>query len=183
MTTKKRLNYFKRDIPLSAFLLTALAAVLVIIEGLFWVYNQALFAVRFDATDLLFHFGSGVMLTLCAVLLLRQPPHNRVLGFTIGIFALLSIMAGGGFLAGFALGIVGGILALTWNSNMLLTRPINNRLMKLTRKNRASILLAVAVIAILIVMPTELELPIIRSQYPATSPVWQQTNQYSSRLT
>ena len=156
MTTKKLLNYFKRDIPLSAFLLTALAAVLVITEGLFWAYNQALFAARFDAIDLLFHFGSGVMLTLCAVLLLRQPPHNRVLGFAIGILALISLVAGGGFLAGFALGIVGGVLALTWNSNMRLIRPINNRLMKLTRKNRAMVFLAVVVIAILVVMPTEL---------------------------
>ena len=66
MTTRKLFNYFKRDIPLSAFLLTALAAVLVITEGLFWVYTQALFTARFDAIDLLFHFGSGVMLTLCS---------------------------------------------------------------------------------------------------------------------
>jgi hypothetical protein len=107
MTTKKFLNYFKRDIPISAFLLTALAAVLVITEGLFWAYSQALFSARFDAIDLLFHFGSGVMLSLCAVLLLRQPPHNRVLGFAIGILALTSLVAGGGFLAGLALGLVG----------------------------------------------------------------------------
>jgi 2-hydroxy-6-oxonona-2,4-dienedioate hydrolase len=154
--TAKFLGILKRGIPLSAFLLTALAAVLVVTEGLFWVYNQALFAARFDAIDIVFHFGSGVMLTLCAVLLLRQPPHNRILGFAIGVFALLSIIAGGGFLVGFVLGIIGGILALTWNSNMRLIRPINNRLTKLTRKNRAVIFLAVLVIAILVVMPTEL---------------------------
>jgi pimeloyl-ACP methyl ester carboxylesterase len=151
----RRFSYLKRDIPLSAFLLTALAAVLVITEGLFWVYYQALFAARFDAIDIIFHFGSAVMLTLCAVLLLRQPPHNRILGFAICILALISLIAGGGFLAGFALGIVGGILALTWNSHIRLIRPINNRLIKLTRKNRTIIFLAVVVIAILVVMPTE----------------------------
>jgi 2-hydroxy-6-oxonona-2,4-dienedioate hydrolase len=54
------------------------------------------------------------------------------------------------------LGIIGGVLALTWNSNMRLIRPINSRLMRLTRKNRAMVLLAVVVIAILIIMPTEI---------------------------
>jgi 2-hydroxy-6-oxonona-2,4-dienedioate hydrolase len=156
MTTKKSSNCFRRQIPLSAFILTASAAVLVITEGLFWVYSQALFSAKFDAIDLLFHFGSGAFLTLCAVLLFHQPPHNKVLGFAIGILALTSLVAGGGFLAGFALGIVGGILALTWNSNMRLIRPINTRLMKTKRKNRAAIFLAVAIIAVLIVMPTEL---------------------------
>jgi len=97
-----------------------------------------------------------VILALSAFLLLRQPLHNRVLGLAIGTFALLSIIAGGGFLAGFALGIVGGVLSLTWKSNMRLIRLINNRLMKLTRKNRAMVFLAVVVIAVLVVMPTEL---------------------------
>ena len=153
---KNILNYFKKDIPISAFLLVALAAVLVTVEGLFWAYNQALFAIRFDAIDLLLHFGSAVMLALCAVLLLHQPPHNKILGFAIGIFALTSIIAGGGFIAGFVIGIVGGVLALTWKSNMRLISPLNNRLMKLSRKNRAVASLAVVVIAILVVMPTEL---------------------------
>jgi pimeloyl-ACP methyl ester carboxylesterase len=154
--SKQFLTFLKRNIPLSAFLLTFLAAILVIAEGLFWVYNQALFTARFDAIDMLFHFGSGVLLALCAFLLLRQPPHNKVLGLAIAGFALISIIAGGGFLVGFALAIVGAVLALTWNSNMRLIRPINNQLMKLTRKNRAMLFLAVVSIAILVVMPTEL---------------------------
>ncbi len=147
-------NYLKRDIPLSAFCLTILAIVLVIAEGLFWAYNQALLAIRFDTIDLTLHFGPGLMLILCAVLLLHQPPHNKILGFAIGIFALISIVAGGGFLAGFALGIVGGVLSLTWKSNMILIRPINNRLMELSRKNRAVAILAVAALAVLVSLPT-----------------------------
>jgi 2-hydroxy-6-oxonona-2,4-dienedioate hydrolase len=156
MKAKRLSNNSRRDNPLSASLLTAIAAVLVIIEGLFWAYNQALFALRFDVIDMLFHFGSGVMLVLCVVLLIRQPKHNRVLGFAIAIVAFLSIMAGGGFLIGFALGIVGGVLSLTWNSNIRLIRPINNHVMKLTRKNRAMVFLTVVVFAVLVVMPTEL---------------------------
>jgi pimeloyl-ACP methyl ester carboxylesterase len=155
-TDKSFLNYFKKDIPLLAFLLTLLAAVLVTVEGLLWAYSQSLFAERFDAIDLLLHFGPAAMLALCAVLLLRQPPHNRILGFAIGIFALTSVIAGGGFLAGFLIGIVGAVLASTWRLNMRLIRTTNERLIKLSRKNRALSSLAAAVIVILVVMPTEL---------------------------
>ncbi len=156
MITNTFLKHLEENGPFSAFFLTALAAVLMTVEGLFWAYNQALFAMRFDAIDLLLHFGSGALLAICAILLLRQPLHNRILGFAIGIFALFSLIAGGGFLVGFALGIVGGILELTWNSNMRLIRPINNRLIKINRKHRAMAFLAFVVITILVVMPTEL---------------------------
>ena len=149
-------SIFKKDIPFSAFLLTTTAAILMAIEGLFWVYSQSLFAPRFDAIDLAIHFGSAAVLALCAVLLLRQPPHNKILGLATGIFALASIIAGGGFLFGFALGIVGGVLALTWNSSNRLIRPINNRLMKLTRKNRTMVFLAIVFLTILVLTPTEL---------------------------
>jgi len=156
MSMKAILDYFKRDIPLLAFCLTVLAAVLVVAEGLFWAYNQALFAVSFDAIDLTLHFGPGLMLALCAVLLLRRPPHSKILGFVIGIFALMSIVAGGGFLAGFALGIVGGVSSLTWKSNMRLIRQINKRLMELPGKNRAAASLTVAALAVLVSLPTAL---------------------------
>jgi pimeloyl-ACP methyl ester carboxylesterase len=149
-------NTFKRNITFSAFLLTASAAILMAIEGSFWVYSQSLFVPRFDALDLLIHFGSAAVLALCAVLLLRQPAHNKILGLAIGIFALTSIIAGGGFLFGFALGIIGGVLALTWGSNNRLIQPINNRLMKLTRKNRVIVFLAIVFLTMLLVMPTEL---------------------------
>ncbi len=156
MNGKTLSTFLKENTPLSAFFLTALAAFLAIAEVLFWAYNQALFTVRFDAIDLLLHMGPGVLLGVCAVLLLRQPLHNRVLGIVIGISAVLSIIVGGGFLVGSLLGIVGAVLALTWNSNMRLIRPINNRLMKLTRKNRALAFLVFVVIVVLAVTPVEL---------------------------
>lgn len=156
MKNKMRSSFLKKDIPLSAFFLIASAAFLVIAESLFWVYNQALFAIRFDVIDLLLHLGPGVMLALCSVLLLRQLPHNRVLGIVVGISAVLSVIAGGGFLVGSLLGIVGAVLVLTWKSNMRLIRPINNRLMKLTRRNRAVAFLVFTVIIVLSVTPVEL---------------------------
>jgi len=156
MKTRRFLSCSNKVIPISAFLLTTLAAILVTVEGLFWVYNQSLFAPRFDVIDLLLHFGSVVVLALSAVLLLRQPSHNKILGFAIGVSALTSIIGGGGFLAGFVMGIVGGVIAFTWKSNVRLISLINNRLMKLSRKNRAVAFLAVVIISILIVMPTEL---------------------------
>jgi 2-hydroxy-6-oxonona-2,4-dienedioate hydrolase len=149
-------SIFKKDIPFSAFLLTTSAAILMVIEGLFWVYSQSMFVPRFDAIDLLIHFGSAVILVLCDVLLLRQPPHNKILGLAIGVLSLASIVGGGGFLVGFAFGIVGGVLALTWGSNNRLIQPISNRLVKLTRKNRAIVFLAIVFLTTLIVLPTEL---------------------------
>jgi 2-hydroxy-6-oxonona-2,4-dienedioate hydrolase len=149
-------SFLRRDVPLLAFCLTISAAVLVITEGLFWAYSQSLFAARFDAIDLLFHFGSGAMLALCAVLLFRQHPHNKILGVTIGMVAFVSIIVGGGFLVGLALGAVGGVLALTWNSKMRLILSINNRLMKLTRRNRAVAFLVFVVIIVLVLTPVEL---------------------------
>jgi len=147
---------FKDNVPVLAFCLTASAAGLLIADGILWAYNQSQFAMRFEVYDLLFHFGLGLMMTLCSVLLLRQPPHNRVLGIAIGTFALISIIAGGGFLAGAALGIVGAVLALTWKLNNRLVRPLISRLRILSRKSRAVVALAVTAMAVLALMPIEL---------------------------
>ncbi len=94
MNAKTFSSLDKENIPVLAFILTASAAVLVIAEGIFWAYNQSQFAMRFDAYDLFFHFGPGLIMALCAALLLRQPPHNRVLGVAIGILASISIICG-----------------------------------------------------------------------------------------
>lgn len=155
MTTKFS-NSLKGNIPLIGFSLTLSAAILVIAEGLLWTYNQALFTLRIEAFDLLFHFGSGLMLSLCSALLLRQPPHNKVLGVAIGIFSLVSIISGGGFLVGSVLGVIGSILAVTWNSNMFLIRPLSSRIMKLQRKSRAVATLVIAALVVIPLIPCEL---------------------------
>ena len=54
----------------------------------------------------------GVMVILGA-LLLNKPDRARQGGITVIAFSVLSIFAGGGYLAGLILGVVGGALALS----------------------------------------------------------------------
>lgn len=154
MNTK--LSIFNRDLPLSAFIISLTATLLVLAEGLLWVAQQSAFVVQFNAGDLLFHFGPAALMALCTALLLRQPIHNKLFGVGIGFAALLSLLSGGGFLAGLTLGLVGAILAITWNSKRRIIQPIQKQLTKIGRRNRAFVLLAVAVIAVLVIVPTEL---------------------------
>jgi hypothetical protein len=54
----------------------------------------------------------GVVVIIGA-LLLRKPDRTRQGGITVIAFSVLSIFAGGGFIAGLILGVVGGALALS----------------------------------------------------------------------
>jgi hypothetical protein len=54
----------------------------------------------------------GIMVVLGA-LLIHRPEKHREGGITVIAFSVLSILAGGGFLAGTILGVIGGALALS----------------------------------------------------------------------
>jgi pimeloyl-ACP methyl ester carboxylesterase len=151
-----KLSILHRDFPLSAFAISLTATLLVLVEGLVWIVQQSAFAMQFNAGDFLFHFGPAALMALCTVLLLHRPIHNKLLGLGIGFAALLSLFAGGGFLAGLTLGIIGAVLAVTWNSNRRIIAPISNRLTKIGRRNRMLALLAVIAIAVAVSIPTEL---------------------------
>ncbi len=64
----------------------------------------------------------GVVVILGA-LLLRNPDRVRQGGITVIAFSALSILAGGGFIAGLILGVIGGALAL---SNYKLKLPLKS---------------------------------------------------------
>jgi len=55
--------------------------------------------------------GSGVMLQV-------NPNRRRAWGVLILVFSVLSFLGTGGFIVGAVLGIVGGILALTWKPSI-----------------------------------------------------------------
>lgn len=145
-----------KQIPFSAFALSLTATLLIFAEGLVWVITQSMFVVQFNAEDLLFHFGPTALMVICTVLLLRKPVHNKLLGLGIAFSALLSLLAGGGFLAGATLGLVAAVLAVTWNSKRQFIAPLQNRISMLGRRNHALVLLAVVTITVIIVMPVEL---------------------------
>jgi hypothetical protein len=65
----------------------------------------------------------GVMVILGA-LLLRKPTRLREGGITVLAFSVLSILGGGGFLAGVILGVIGAAIAL---SHYPLRPPESNR--------------------------------------------------------
>jgi len=57
----------------------------------------------------------GVVIIYAASRLRNTPASARTWGIAIIVFAVLSIFGGGGFLLGFILALIGGILAATWH--------------------------------------------------------------------
>ena len=59
--------------------------------------------------------ASGTLVILGSVMLYQRPAENQVWGAIILAFSILSILGGmGGFIVGLVLGLVGGVLGLTW---------------------------------------------------------------------
>jgi hypothetical protein len=57
----------------------------------------------------------GILVIVGAVMINSgEPSRVRTGGILALIFSIISLLAGGGFFIGFILGLVGGILALTW---------------------------------------------------------------------
>lgn len=57
---------------------------------------------------------SGALILIGAIMLYSRPEQSLAWGLVVLVFSVLSLFAGGGFLVGAALGLVAGILALTW---------------------------------------------------------------------
>jgi hypothetical protein len=76
------------------------------------------------------------LMVIAGALLIRKPDRSRQGGITVVAFSVLSILAGGGFIAGLILGVSGGALALSsyslQNTN-LANQPSQNK------KNNAEI--------------------------------------------
>lgn len=72
------------------------------------------FGMMMGAAFGVFGIASGVIVILGAVMLRASPKDSSTWGVIILIFSLLSLPSGGGFFIGAILGLVGGILALTW---------------------------------------------------------------------
>jgi hypothetical protein len=61
-----------------------------------------------------FGLVSGIIVLTSGAMLQFSPSRRRAWGALILIFSVLSFLGTGGFVVGAILGIVGGILALTW---------------------------------------------------------------------
>lgn len=58
--------------------------------------------------------ASGIIVLVSAVVLLTRPGQVRIWGVLVLVFSVLSFLGLGGFIVGAILGIVGGILTLSW---------------------------------------------------------------------
>lgn len=61
-----------------------------------------------------FGLVSGIIVLLSGIMLRTSPSERSVWGVLILVFSVLSFFGFGGFIIGAILGIVGGIMALTW---------------------------------------------------------------------
>lgn len=108
----------KTDYPDAAHLLSLIGGIFVLIGGLLFAVFGA--AITFFAFGLLGLFGVlgviwGIVLIYGAMKLRSNPEQHDTWGALIVLFSLLSWVGGmGGFVIGFLLCFVGGILAIVW---------------------------------------------------------------------
>jgi uncharacterized protein DUF6114 len=126
--------------PRLAFLISLIAGLLIVTGGLFtslvgillrttgfeFANSQVTWPGTLGSGVGLFEFGVGLMgivgvlagtiVVLAAVMLLRRPKKRSTWGSLIILFSLFSIYgaAMGGFGIGIVLGLIGGLLAVTW---------------------------------------------------------------------
>lgn len=105
------------------------AFVLSLIGGLFIVFAGIIIGIAGFALTILFGgFGAllglfglvwGILVIVGAVMTYTRPEQHTIWGIIILVFSILSwVGAAAGLFIGFLLGLIGGILAITWNPPM-----------------------------------------------------------------
>jgi len=109
----------QQNSPNTAYILSLIGGIFVLLAGIVLMIAGAV--VTF------FYFGIGAILGILglfwgiaiifsAVMLKNHPDQHTTWGALILVFSLLSWVGGlGGFLIGFILALIGGIMGLTWN--------------------------------------------------------------------
>jgi hypothetical protein len=104
--------------PYAAFVLSLVGGVLILVGGLLgltwlgwpmWGWMPGLL-LAFSAVGLV----SGAAIVTAAYMLYNKPSQAQTWGTIVLVFAVVSLLSAGGFIIGALLGIVGGLLALTW---------------------------------------------------------------------
>ncbi len=119
----------EQEIPTVAFILSLVGGLLILLSGIVFLMIGAAFmgsmmgALVPGFTGLVSSViaGLGVWGLICGVIILlgaymiyTRPDTHGMWGIIILVFSLLSFIEGGGYIIGAILGIVGGILAITW---------------------------------------------------------------------
>ena len=104
--------------PVAAFILSLIGGVFIMVAGFIVSAIGALltyFMMGVGAVAGLLGIICGIVIIICAVTLYTKPQEHTAPGILIIVFSALSLFgAGGGFLVGFILSLIGGILGVTW---------------------------------------------------------------------
>jgi len=106
--------------PTAAFVLSLLAGIFIIIGAIIYMVVGALFSWVPIAGVAVFIYGLmgliwGIIVLVGAFMMSSDPKKAKTGGVLVLIFSILSLFgAAGGLIIGFILGIVGGILGITW---------------------------------------------------------------------
>lgn len=120
--------------PVAAFVVSLVAGVLILVGGLFgvvgwmawgWVWGggwgmmgpmMGRWMPMWLSTFSVLGLVSGIVIVASALMLQNRPSEAKTWGTLILVFSVVSLFGMGGFIIGAILGIIGGILALTWKS-------------------------------------------------------------------
>lgn len=104
--------------PIAAFILSLIGGIFILVAGFIISAIGAIltyFMMGIGAIAGLMGSICGIVIIICALALYTKPRENTVCGALIIVFSALSLFgAGGGFLVGFILSLIGGILAIIW---------------------------------------------------------------------
>lgn len=114
-----------KSYPSTAYILTLIGGIFVLIGGLYTAVITAVIGSAFLAffpgiAALLIGLGVvallfGILIIVGAMKMRNDPASAHTWGIIVIILAILSWIGGGGFFIGFLLALIGGILALVWH--------------------------------------------------------------------
>lgn len=115
-----------KSYPSAAFVLSLIGGIFIFLGG---IYTAIIYAIIGSALfDFFPGLGAlliglavlalifGLIIIVGAIMLRNRPESSRTWGIIILLLAIFSWIGGGGFVIGFILALIGGILALTWRA-------------------------------------------------------------------
>ncbi|MCD6370863.1 MAG: hypothetical protein J7L63_05175 [Thermoplasmata archaeon] len=104
------------EYPQAAFVVSLIGGIFILLNGLLISSVGGIIVIH--------HPGAGMALVavglvlgivvLIGTMMMRDPQKVKVGSILVLVFSIFSLPIGGGFIIGFLLGLIGGILGLTW---------------------------------------------------------------------
>ena len=104
------------EYPQAAFVISLIGGIFILLNGLIISVVGTVIAISFLSVGIMLvalGLVFGVIVILGAALM-RDPQKVKVGSILVLVFSIFSLPIGGGFIIGFLLGLIGGILGLTW---------------------------------------------------------------------